>query len=86
MLCMSISERMRLVITAAKVTRDDALWAEEVARVLEAAPRLAPAARAMLRDVLASLVSDATLSPAGRRDARSMLEAVRGARLVEAAA
>lgn len=67
-------------------TRDETLWAEEVARVLEGAATLTPAARQMLRDVLTSMVVDATVGPDCRRDAQSMIEALSRPALVLVAA
>ncbi|HXH97903.1 MAG TPA: hypothetical protein VNH40_11895 [Gaiellaceae bacterium] len=58
-------------------TRDEALWAEEVAHVLEGAATLAPAAVQMLRDVLTSLAGDSTLDHTSRRDAGTVLTAIR---------
>jgi hypothetical protein len=76
---------MLFVIAAVTVTREEALWAEEVARVVDAAPSFAPAAREMVRQVLTSLVSDVTIDPAGRRDASLMFELVTRPRLMQAA-
>jgi hypothetical protein len=56
-------------------TRDHALWATEVARVLETASTLAPAARQLVVDVLAALLADPATDPSCRRDAQTLLDA-----------
>lgn len=53
-------------------TRVEALWAEEVARVLASAQSFAPAVRAILRQVLTSLATE----PDSRPDTQVMLEAL----------
>jgi hypothetical protein len=58
-------------------TRDEALWAEEVARLLEGSATLAPAARQLVANVLASFLADATIDTGCRRDARTLLNALR---------
>lgn len=64
------------VVTAVTLAREEALWAEEVARVLGAAASFEPAARAAVLAVLQSLADDATESPATRRDVRALLDAL----------
>jgi hypothetical protein len=66
-------------------TRDHALWATEVARVLETASTLAPAARQLVADVLASLIADPASDPTCRRDAQTLLDALNRPALVTAA-
>jgi hypothetical protein len=65
-----------VVTAAAHSTREETLWAQEVARVLEAAATFEPAARAAVLSVLMSLADDPTESLATRRDARALLAAL----------
>lgn len=67
---------MPVLAAATTCSRNEALWAEEVARVLGDAADFEPAARASLREVLTSLLADPTMDPVSRRDAWTMLEAI----------
>lgn len=61
---------------AATYARDEALWAEEVARVLEGAAALVPVVGPIARDVLTPLIAGAAVGRVSRRDASAMRRAV----------
>ena len=67
------------------VSREQRLWAEEVARLLGAATSFGPAVRAAVVSVLESLAVDGIESSATRVDARALLTAVESARALETA-
>jgi len=59
-------------------TREEALWAAEVAGLLGAAPRLGRAARTTVLTVLDSLAADPGRPPAERADVVELREALTG--------
>ena len=61
------------VTTAPAVTREQSLWDQEVARVLEAASTFASPARAAVLGVLTSLADDPTETLETRQDVRALL-------------
>jgi hypothetical protein len=56
--------------------REQRLWAEETARLLDATASLAPAARATVIEVLRSLVDDPLESLETRRDAQALIDTI----------
>jgi uncharacterized protein (UPF0147 family) len=55
-------------------TRDEALWAAEVAWLLSAAPGLRPAVRAAVLRVLSALATDPAFPPEERASLLAMLD------------
>jgi hypothetical protein len=70
-----VDARLRQTRAAGR-DREQRLWAEEVARTLGATASLKEPARGTVMAVLRSLAADPLESPATRRDAQALLEAL----------
>jgi hypothetical protein len=73
----SYDQSPKVLFTATPIpTREQRLWAEEVARVFAAAPTLEPAARCAVRATLHALACDPLTDEGTRADAAAMLTAI----------